>query len=333
MSKQNKKQYWLGFDLGGTKMMATVFDRRFNVIGNRRKKSKHTGSTAGLTRIIQTIEEALESAKIEPHQLAGMGIGSPGPLDLNRGIVVKAPNLGWQNLPLKSKLERRFHCPVVVVNDVDAGTYGEYRFGAGQGAHCVVGVFPGTGVGGGCVYDGKLIRGRIWSCMEIGHIRFQTNGRPCGCGHNGCLETVTSRLAIASEAAVAAYRGRASHLFDHAGTDITAIRSSMLARAIKDGDRVIEDIVRTAARNLGIGIGSLVNIMAPDVVVLGGGLVEAMPRLYVEEVRQGIREQAMRSFLQSMRVTVAKLGDDAAVMGAAALAAEEVLSRKRSSTS
>jgi glucokinase len=329
MPAPSKKKYWLGFDLGGTKMMATVFDWRFRPIASRRKKSKRSGSAAGVTRMIQTMEEALQLAKVHPRQLAGIGVGCPGMLDLNRGVVLKAPNLGWTNLPLKSRLERKFSCPVVLANDVDAGTYGEYQFGAGQQERCVLGVFPGTGVGGGCVYEGKLIRGKISSCMEIGHMHFQLNGRLCGCGQLGCVETVTSRLGIATDATAAAHRGQAPHLHDAAGADLALVRSGVLAAAIREGDKAIEDLVRAAARNLGIAVGSVVNLLAPDVVVLGGGLVEAMPKLYVEEVRLGVRLQALPAYTRGLRVVAARLGDNATVMGAAALAAEAVALKRK----
>ncbi len=314
--------YWLGFDLGGTKMMATVFDRRFRPVGSRRKKTKdYRGARAGLTGIVETIEDALLDANIRPRQLRGIGIGCPGVLNLDRGVIVHAPNLGWHNVPLKKHLERKFHCPVVIANDVDAGTYGEYRFGAGQKARCVLGVFPGTGIGGACVYEGRLFRGRISSCMEIGHIHMQPKGRLCGCGRHGCLETVASRLAIAAEAAATAYRGDAPHLLRAAGTDLTAIRSRALAVAIAAGDRTIEDIVRHAAKYLGVAVASVVNLLAPDVVVLGGGLMEAMPQLFLGAVRNAIRKESMLPF-RHVKVVAAKLGDEAGALGAAALAAD-----------
>jgi glucokinase len=225
---------------------------------------------------------------------------------------------------LKRELTKKFGCPVVVANDVDAGTYGEYRFGAGQGVRCLLGVFPGTGIGGGLVYEGRLFRGRIGSCMEIGHIHMQPKGRLCGCGRRGCLETVASRLAIAAEAAEAAYRGDAPHLLELAGTDVAAARSGALAAAIKAGDRTVEAIVRHAAKDIGIAIGSVVNLLAPDTIVLGGGLVEAMPSLYVQEVRTSIKKHAMRLYTKSLKVVVAKLGDDAVAIGAAALAEAEI---------
>jgi glucokinase len=323
MKSSSKNRYWLGFDLGGTKMMATVFDKDFNIVAYRRKKTKDgKGSKGVLGRIVETVEEALQAAHLDHRQLGAIGIGCPGWLDLDRGVVLLAPNLGLHNLPLRKELTKDFGCPVIVANDVDAGTYGEYRFGAGQGVRCLLGVFPGTGIGGGLVYEGKLFRGRIGSAMEIGHIHMQPKGRLCGCGRRGCLETVASRLAIAAEAGAAAYRGEAPHLLELAGTDVAGIRSGALASAIKAGDHAVEEIVVHSARDLGIAIGSVVNLLAPDMVVLGGGLVEAMPTLYVQQVRASIKKQALRPYTKSLKVVVAKLGDDAVVMGAAALAAE-----------
>ena len=325
MKSSSKSRYWLGFDLGGTKMMATVFDKDFNIVAYRRKKTKDAKGGKGiLARVVETIEEALQAAHLSHKRLTAIGIGTPGWLDLDHGVILQAPNLGLRNVPLKKELTKDFGCPVVVANDVDAGTYGEYRFGAGQGVRCLLGVFPGTGIGGGLIYEGKLFRGRSSSCMEIGHIHMQPKGRLCGCGRRGCLETVASRLALAAEAGAAAYRGEAPHLYELAGTDVAAIRSGALASAIKAGDRVIEEIVRHSAKDLGIAIGSVANLLAPDMVILGGGLIEAMPSLYVQQVRTSIKKQAMRPFTKSLKVVVAKLGDDAVVMGAAALAAESM---------
>ena len=322
MARDEKQKYWVGFDLGGTKMMAAVFDRKFKVRGRARKKTKGAeGASAGVARIIQTIEEALAEAKLPATALAGIGIGCPGPLDLNKGIVLESPNLGWKNVELKALLEKRFKCRAEIANDVDAGTFGEYQFGAGQQERCVVGVFPGTGIGGGCVYEGALLRGKVGSCMEIGHLQVQSNGRLCGCGRRGCLETVASRLAIAAECAAAAYRGEAPYLYKHGGTDLAEIRSGVLAEAIRAGDRVVEDIVRQAARQLGLAVAMAVNLLAPDIVVLGGGLVEALEDIFTEEVRKTVQKRAMTSLGRNVRIAAARLGDDAGVMGAAALVA------------
>lgn len=322
-SRKGGKRYWVGFDLGGTKMMATVFDGRFKAVASKRVKTRgREGSKGVLNRVIDTLQEAIDDAGVRSKELAGIGIGCPGPLDLDRGIILQAPNLGWKNVRLKETLEKEFRCPAVIANDVDAGTYGEYRFGAGKGARCVLGVFPGTGIGGACVYEGRLIRGHTSSCMEIGHIQVQPQGRLCGCGQRGCLETVASRLAISADVAAAAYRGEAPYLAGQAGTDLSAIKSGLLARSIRAGDKAVDRIVRQAARALGVAVAGVVNLLAPDVVILGGGVVEALPHLFVSEVRDAIHDHAMRTFTKGLRIVVAKLGDDATVMGAAALAAD-----------
>lgn len=321
MKPSTQKSFWIGFDLGGTKMMAVVYDHSFKSLAMVRVKTRASeGPDAVLQRMKETIHEAMEEAKISSRALKGIGVGCPGPLDLNRGVVLNAPNLGWKRVPLRAILEREFKCRAVVANDVDAGVYAEYRFGAARGARCVVGIFPGTGIGGGCVYEGKLLRGRIGSCMEVGHIVVDPNGPICGCGRRGCLEAVASRLAIAAEAAVAASRGQAPHLLKDAGTDVSAIRSGALARAIRAGDRVIEEIVRRAAALLGLAVASVVNLLAPDIVVLGGGLVEAMPALFISEVTAAAKAQVMPAFARSFRVAAARLSDAATALGAAALA-------------
>ena len=318
MSKADAS-YWVGFDLGGTKMLAAVFDANFRVVARRRKKTKgHEGAESGVERIALTIRQVLEEAQIRPNQLAGIGVGCPGPVDLDKGIIHEAVNLGWRDVPLKKMLHDEFNCDVEIVNDVDAGVYGENRFGAAQGARTVVGVFPGTGIGGGCVYDGRILSGGAISCMEIGHMRVATPGRFCGCGRRGCLETEASRLAISAEVAKAAYRGQAPHLMKIAGTNLSDIRSGILAEAIKQGDTIVEQIVRDAADRIGDAVASIVHLIAPDVVVLGGGLVEALPDLYVKEVSDRARQEVMPAYSKLFRVTAAKLGDDAAVMGAAA---------------
>ncbi len=311
-------------------MLATVFDDEFHPLGASRQKTKGLyGAKAVLGRIQNTIEAALEDARVSPSKIAGLGFGCPGPLDLNRGIVLSSPNLGWHNVMLKRWLDKHLPFPSLVVNDVDAGTYGEYRFGAGRGARCLVGVFPGTGIGGACIYDGQLIRGTSMSAFEIGHLQVQPGGRLCGCGKSGCLETAASRLAIASDIAVAIYRGEAVIMRELAGTDLTSIKSAAIAEAIKKGDATVSAIVRNAARLLGVGVAAAVNLMAPDRVVLGGGLVEAMPKLYLEEVKRGMAPATLPTFMQDVHLVTAALGDNASALGAAALASESFGKRSR----
>lgn len=312
-------QYWVGFDLGGTKMQAVLFDSQMQPIARRKKKTRgHEGSAAGIARMIGTMDKLLEEGKVSRGQLTGIGVGCPGPLDLDEGIIHEAPNLGWKNVRIVDQLVHEFGCPAVICNDVDAGVYGEYQFGAAQGSRTALGVFPGTGIGGGLVYEGRIFRGRKTSCLEIGHLPVVPNGAPCGCGRRGCLETVASRLALSAEIAKAAYRGQAPHLLRLAGTDLANIRSGTLAEAIAAGDRIVEDILKDGARMIGVAIAGTINLLAPDTIVLGGGLVEALPKLFVEGIEEALSNHVMPSYIGTYSVQVARLGDDAGAMGAAA---------------
>jgi glucokinase len=321
MSSNDKSGYWIGFDLGGTKMLATVYDQNFKPCGRKRRRTKGSEGTESVTsRMVRTLRDALEESQIEPEQVRGIGVGIPGPVDQAKGVVLEAVNLNWENVPLGNILKKEFKRPVAVLNDVDSGVYGEYRFGAAKSARTALGIFPGTGIGGGCVYDGQILRGKNNSCMEIGHIPVVVDGNLCGCGLRGCLEVEASRLAISAEVAKAAYRGEAPTVLKEAGTDLADIRSSVLAQAIEEGDEVVEQVVRRAARLLGRAVATCVHLMCPDTIVLGGGLVEAMPKLYVESVSAAARKAVMPSFLETFKVVAAKLGDDASVLGAAAWA-------------
>lgn len=325
MASASTQGVWVGFDLGGTKMLAQAYDKDFHIIGKDRRKTKSAEKAeSGLDRIVLTIRTCLENGQIDVSRLAGIGIGCPGPVDMDRGVVLNPPNMGWEDVNVRKRLEMEFRCPIAVINDVDAGVYGEYRFGAAIGARCVVGVFPGTGIGGGGIYNGEILRGRGSSCLEVGHIPVLPNGPLCGCGQRGCLEAVASRTAIAAQAARAALRGDAPALFKSVGADVASIRSGNLAESIRLGDRAVEEIVYDAARAIGLGIATLVNLLCPDVIVMGGGLVEAMPEIFVEHSKKVARQQVMPAFRKSFEIVPAKLQDDAGAMGAAAWVRRQV---------
>ncbi len=310
-------------------MYAVVFDKDFNPVGRVRKKTRgNEGQKAGLERIVLTIDEALQVAGLARSDLAGIGIGCPGPLDLKKGVLREAANLGWKDVPVRDTLEKAFGCPTIVANDVDSGVFGEYCFGAGKNAHCVVGIFPGTGVGGGCVFRGQLIQGANCTAMEVGHIPLTNDGPVDGAGNVGTLESLASRLAISSAAAAAAYRGQAPHLRDIVGTDLDKIRSGVLAKSIQGGDEAVAVIVRHAAGYLSQAIVTLILLLAPDVIVLGGGLVEAMPDLLLETVRKKTAKRILPAYRDTYKIVPASLGDDAGVMGAAAWARQSIESQK-----
>ena len=320
MAASKNERCWIGFDLGGTKMMAAVFDDELNILGKKRKRTKGDGSRSTQERMVDAIASALDNAGRKIDDVAGIGVGCPGPLDLEKQIVLEAVNLGWHDVAIGDFLKKQFKCPVVIANDVDMGVYGEYCFGSGKDARSLLGIFPGTGIGGGFVYEGKILHGRKSSCMEIGHMQMIPHGQLCGCGQYGCLETIASRLAIAAEAAKAVYRGEAPHLAKRSGADVMNIRSGALADSIANGDKSIELIIRNAAHYLGIAVANVTTLLLPDVVVLGGGLVEAMPDLVVTAVEETTRRYVMPAFFEQFEIKPAKLGDDAGIMGAGAWA-------------
>ncbi|MBD3672981.1 MAG: ROK family protein [Planctomycetaceae bacterium] len=318
--KDDKQDVWVGFDLGGTKMLAVILDENLKPLGRKRRKTRgHEGADAGLERIEETIQKAFKDADVDPSRLRGIGIGCPGILDLKKGIINEAPNLGWTDAMVCSYLNKKYDVPVILLNDVDAGLYGEYHFGAAKKSRSVLGIFPGTGIGGAFLYEGKIMQGDGRSCMEIGHIQVMPDGPLCGCGRRGCLEAVASRLAISAAIAQAAFRGQAPYVRDQVGTDLSEIRSGMISEAVEK-DKVVKQIVQDAAYQIGIAAGSMIHLLSPDKIVLGGGLAEALPDLFKKGVKSGIEDWIMPSFKDSYEVKVAELGDDSAVLGAAAYA-------------
>ena len=281
---------WIGFDLGGTKMLAKVFNDDYQTLGRAKQKTLGAkGAKHGLTRMVSLIEEALDDAGADPTQLAGIGVGCPGPINPEKGEIVEAPNLGWTRVPVEAFLSKTFSCRTVICNDVDAGVYAEYTEGAARGARCAVGIFPGTGIGAGAVINGRLLQGAKLSCMELGHIPLYPE--TSGSGEDGStLETECSRLKIAIEA----------------------------------GDKEIEEIVRRAATLLGCGVATVVHLLAPDLIVLGGGLVEAMPELYLEAVKKSAVSRVLGPYKKSFKIVTAELEEDAGVMGAAAWARKTI---------
>ena len=317
---EKKQEFIAGFDLGGTKMRVAILDRQFGIVGRAEAKTKNMAAPkAGAERMAALVEEAFEAARQQHPDalLTALGLAVPGPVNPAAGIIRELPNIGWKNVPIAKLMEKALGVPVKVINDVDAGIVGEHRFGAAKNARVAVGVFPGTGIGGGAVINGELLCAPDISCMEIGHIPVAPDGPLCGCGQRGCLEAVASRLAIAQQAAAAAYRGFAPNLLELAGTDLANIRSKTLAKAIAAGDAVVAQIVRQAARHIGQAVAVVVNLLAADCVVLGGGLVEAMPEIFMEETEKAARERVMASFRDRFKIVAAKLGDDAAMFGAA----------------
>ena len=312
----------VGFDMGGTKMLSVVLDEEYQELGRAKMRTPVTKDPEEIVAdIADLIRESLEDAKTDPESVAAIGIAVPGPIDRADGRVIKMPNVPMEDYPLRKKLEAKIDIPVVLENDVNAGTYGEFVSGAAKGAFNVIGIFPGTGVGGGIIIDGKLYRGRTGSAGEFGHMIVEAGGRRCGCGKHGCLEAVSSKTAIAKELVHLALNGQAPTVLEKAGTDIAMIRSSVIKKAMNADERAVIEVVEKAAWYMGVGIGSLVDIFDPDVVVVGGGLVEKLEDAYLDPVRASMTEHSM--IKSDVSLVAASLGDDSVIIGSAALARQE----------
>ena len=315
----------LGIDLGGTKVMAAVFDASGNIVSRSRAKTRAwRDNELVFQTVAHTAEQAIERAGITRDDLRALGIGAPGPLDPDTGIIVESANMTLRNFPLGPRLAEAFHCPAIVENDVNAGTYGEYRAGAARGARHVLGVFVGTGIGGGIIADGALYHGFSKNAGEIGHIIIKAGGPRCGCGNRGCWEALASRTAMTRDIRKAIRRGDKTLLKAKLKQDTDLISGGDLGKAYRAGDKLVVKIMTRAARLIGAGIGSLVNVLSPEIVVLGGGVVEAMGDDFAGRIDEAVRDTAFDFMTRDLRIVRAALGDDAGVTGAALLAQEFV---------
>ena len=311
----------VGVDLGGTKVLSAVIDAGGHILSRAKMATEaNTGVDRVIDRIAQSVRDAVEAAGRRIEDVAGVTVASPGPLDTKTGVVIDAPNLGgWRNVPLSASMEERLHVPAFVENDVDAGTLGEFEYGAGRGAQSVIGVFVGTGIGGGVIIDGKLVEGAAGISGEIGHVIVRANGARCGCGLRGCMEAYASRKAIARQILKAVQKGRDSVLADLVQQDIMRITSGKLRRAWEAGDKVTRKALKRSCRYLGVGIGSVINLLSPEVVVMGGGVYEALGEQLAPLATRQIEQNAMEACLRNVRIVLAELGDDAVVLGAAVM--------------
>jgi glucokinase len=317
--------YVLGIDLGGTKIEAGVFDEDGKITGRGRGKTHaELGSEAVLDRIVSIGSEALESAGIDSGSLLAIGVGSPGPLDPDTGYIIETANLDFRNFPLGPRLSEKFNCPAFIENDVSAGTYGEFKAGAARGASSVLGVFIGTGIGGGLVLQGALYRGFDKNAAEVGHMIVKAGGPRCGCGRRGCLEALASRTAMAREIKKQVKIGRKSLITKLLGKRFTEVPSKALKEAYEARDRIVTKVVHKAAWYAGIGIGSLINVLSPEVIVLGGGVIEAMGTEMISLIESSASKTAFEFSFRDVRIVKAGLGDDAGITGAAILARERM---------
>jgi glucokinase len=324
--------FGLGIDFGGTKVLAAVVDLSSGkVVGSDKKRSNSSdGPNELMARIYDVADGALRASKtVKKGDLAGVGVGIAGQVDAAEGVLLGAPNLSQAtvNLPMAKLLRDRYGVPAALRNDVQIAAMGEARFGAGQDAPDFLCIFVGTGVGGAIVRHGKLVKGASGTAGEIGHLVIHANGRLCGCGGRGHLEAYASRSAITKSIIGDLRRGRPSSLLriapdlkdDEPGG--TALRSGILAQAVKEGDELVVEAIEDAGRYLGYGIASAINLLNPSRVILGGGVIEAIDTLFHVAEWRALRE-ALPAAARDVAIVKAGLGDDSGVVGAAILGAE-----------
>lgn len=316
----------IGVDMGGTKILSAVVNESGDILATAKIPTQAKDDTSiVIDRIADSIKEAFQKSGVAVDTIQAIGIGAPGPLDPQTGVVIFAPNLGWKNVPLKTELEERLDIPTFVDNDVNIGTLGEHTYGAGKGIQNLVGIFVGTGIGGGIILNGELFHGASKTAGEIGHIIVKAEGPKCGCGTRGCLEALASRTAMTKALRKAILKkGKKSILTKLTGGDLELIRSGTLAKALRSKDKLTVKVFKQTTKYLGVGIGSIVNFLNPDMIVLGGGVVEALDDKFIDNIRKAAKKYALPDTLKGVQIVRAELGDDAGVLGAAALARQRL---------
>lgn len=313
----------VGVDLGGTKILAGVVDSSNNILGRAKVSTPASeGNAAILRALVQAISEALSAAGVPMSQVAGIGVGSPGPLDPERGFIPFSSNMNVRDFALGPDLSAATARPVLLQNDVRVGGYGEFRLGAGKGRQHVLAAFVGTGIGGCVIVDGKVVTGATGNAGEIGHLVLKPNGPKCGCGRRGCMESLASRSAIARRIRKAFTKGQHTTLANKVDEKSDRLKSKDLAAAFNAGDPVTVREVERAAHFLGLGLGGLINVLGPEVVILGGGVTEALGTPYVNMVRATAHARILADPDGKTQIVPAALGDDAGLLGAALLARE-----------
>jgi glucokinase len=315
------KGFYIGVDVGGTKIAAAVVTPEGKILGREKSSTpRGRGAKAILEAVAEVVDAAMLDADVKPRKLKALGVGVPGIVDAAGGRVVAAPNIPLAGAPISAFLERRFGVAVTLGNDVNIGVLGERWLGAGRGVDDMVGVFPGTGVGGGVVCGGRLLTGAHGAAAELGHIVLNPGGPLCGCGARGCLEAYSSRRAIERDLREGARGGRPTQIVELNGGRLDVIKSRVLAEALRLGDPLVTDVMRAAAERLGDGCTAIRHCFDPKLIVLGGGLVEACGDFILPIVRARLAEDPLFSRVGDCRVKLSELGDDAVILGAVALA-------------
>jgi glucokinase len=320
-----KSKLYIGVDVGGTKILAALVEESGRVLARERASTPRRGTRrAILGAIRKAMRGVLRKEKVSPRRLTAIGIAIPGVVDPDKGRVVVTPNMGLSGSPVTEAFQAEFGVPVALGNDVNLGTLGEHWLGAARRAESAFGIFLGTGIGGGLVRKGEMWRGYRESAAEVGHIVMEIDGPKCGCGNRGCFEALASRTAIERDICKAVKAGEKTVLKDILDGDLSVIRSGALRRALDKRDRLVMKVLRRAGEVVGYACLTVRHLVDPEVIVLGGGVVEACGDFLVPIVRAIVEADRLPGSRLGGWVVRSALGDDAVMLGAVALARQHV---------
>jgi glucokinase len=319
------KKYYLGLDLGGTKILTGLANAQGNIITRSRKATEaELGEDKIIENMIETIEIVLNKAGVSKDEVKTLGIGSPGPLDAKKGIIIENSNLPWKNVPIVEKIEAALGIKTLLKNDANAAALGEKWFGAGRDVDNMVYLTISTGIGGGAIINKELFNGVNDNACEIGHTVIDPDGPLCGCGNYGCLESFSAGTSIGKRAREAAAAGKSKKMLDLADNIVEDIDAVICAQAAYQGDQTAIDIFEMAGYYLGIGLGNVINIFNTEMIILGGGVMKASD-LFLDRALETMKEIALPGPLEIVTVKEAELGSDIGLMGAIAVAMEDRL--------
>lgn len=313
----------IGIDVGGTNVKIALVDDKGSIIySNSVPTRAEMGYEYTVNNIKQAIYDLLKETKLTAKEVEGIGFGFPGQVDYKEGIVRNAPNIpGWVDVPIAKIIEEEFHIPTKIDNDVRCAALGELNYGAGKGCENLICITIGTGIGSGLIFNGKLIRGASNAAGEIGHIKLQIHDGPiCGCGDTGCLEAFASGPAIVAMAEEYIKGGKSTKYREIAnGNPLTPY---IICEAAKSGDVVAQRIFSIIGEYIGVGMASVVNLLNPEKIIVGGGVADAGD-LIIKPLVDALRNRAMKIAGSTVKVVPAQLGNTAGVIGASILAVEK----------
>ena len=309
------EMYNICLDVGGTKVLGAIFNEKDEIIYRLKKRSKSGGEgSADVEKvIINVVDEMIKESGIDRSKLNAIASCAPGVIDQDRGIVLFTPNLPWRDYDMAASMRKKFGVPFYVGNDVNLGVLGEYHFGAAKGYKNIVGFFVGTGLGGGLVLNGSLYTGNQFKAAEYGHMILDPEGPLCNCGQRGCLEAFASKQGMSAYIRQQIARGRETMMAEAVQEGV--FRSKKLKKSLEAEDPVAVEAVDRACHWLAVATGNMINTFSPDLILYGGGVIEAVGDLFLKKVLSEVDRYCMPQIRSTVEIKIASLGDDSILYG------------------